>query len=174
MLMFISHVIFFFSFLFFFFLMIRRPPRSTLFPYTTLFRPARPAAGARGRDGRPVGSRTSRRLPGHTGAAAGQPGGADPAVRGDRAGPAGRHPEPARARRTSRGGAGRRRALGGWPLPGSAGLPGAPPGGLATAAGGQLGVRAYGTPPRAPVCPQRGVRRGPGRGDQASPAWRGR
>src|SRR6266576_5519807 len=26
--------------LFFFFLMIRRPPRSTLFPYTTLFRPA--------------------------------------------------------------------------------------------------------------------------------------
>src|SRR5215813_15217119 len=27
------------SFLFFFFLMIRRPPRSTLFPYTTLFRP---------------------------------------------------------------------------------------------------------------------------------------
>src|SRR5438105_5134064 len=27
-------------FLFFFFLMIRRPPRSTLFPYTTLFRSA--------------------------------------------------------------------------------------------------------------------------------------
>src|SRR6185312_4842315 len=26
---------------FFFFLMIRRPPRSTLFPYTTLFRPSR-------------------------------------------------------------------------------------------------------------------------------------
>src|SRR6266404_7365608 len=26
---------------FFFFLMIRRPPRSTLFPYTTLFRPHR-------------------------------------------------------------------------------------------------------------------------------------
>src|SRR6476660_10239887 len=38
---------------FFFFLMIRRPPRSTLFPYTTLFRSARPrlptAPGARGR-----------------------------------------------------------------------------------------------------------------------------
>src|SRR6478672_13418397 len=37
---------------FFFFLMIRRPPRSTLFPYTTLFRsrPDRrpPAAGRRG------------------------------------------------------------------------------------------------------------------------------
>ncbi len=30
--------IFFFFFSFFFFLMIRRPPRSTLFPYTTLFR----------------------------------------------------------------------------------------------------------------------------------------
>src|SRR2546430_7562223 len=29
--------------LFFFFLMIRRPPRSTLFPYTTLFRSARQA-----------------------------------------------------------------------------------------------------------------------------------
>src|SRR5687768_17773224 len=29
---------FFFHFFFFFFLMIRRPPRSTLFPYTTLFR----------------------------------------------------------------------------------------------------------------------------------------
>src|SRR3712207_9256910 len=28
-----------------FFLMIRRPPRSTLFPYTTLFRSARPAGG---------------------------------------------------------------------------------------------------------------------------------
>src|SRR5437764_4822506 len=29
---------FVFSYIFFFFLMIRRPPRSTLFPYTTLFR----------------------------------------------------------------------------------------------------------------------------------------
>src|SRR5258707_13609454 len=29
------------QFLFFFFLMIRRPPRSTLFPYTTLFRSLR-------------------------------------------------------------------------------------------------------------------------------------
>src|SRR5260221_12656711 len=34
------YISFFFPlcFLFFFFLMIRRPPRSTLFPYTTLFR----------------------------------------------------------------------------------------------------------------------------------------
>src|SRR6266403_4077329 len=31
----------------FFFLMIRRPPRSTLFPYTTLFRSPPAAAGAR-------------------------------------------------------------------------------------------------------------------------------
>src|SRR5215510_15328697 len=30
-----------FCFCFFFFLMIRRPPRSTLFPYTTLFRSSR-------------------------------------------------------------------------------------------------------------------------------------
>src|SRR6266571_7731451 len=35
-------LIFFVFFFFFFFLMIRRPPRSTLFPYTTLFRPWRP------------------------------------------------------------------------------------------------------------------------------------
>src|SRR5436309_7142251 len=32
----------FFDFLFFFFLMILRPPRSTLFPYTTLFRSVEP------------------------------------------------------------------------------------------------------------------------------------
>src|SRR6267142_4280836 len=36
-----------FCFFFFFFLMIRRPPRSTLFPYTTLFRsPASPCSTA--------------------------------------------------------------------------------------------------------------------------------
>src|SRR2546427_8307645 len=39
------HVHIFPSFLFFFFLMIRRPPRSTLFPYTTLFRSRRGANG---------------------------------------------------------------------------------------------------------------------------------
>src|SRR2546422_9454730 len=33
---------------FFFFLMIRRPPRSTLFPYTTLFRSLRAGASGRG------------------------------------------------------------------------------------------------------------------------------
>src|SRR2546425_7624585 len=39
-----------FLFLFFFFLMIRRPPRSTLFPYTTLFRSQFEGRGARGAD----------------------------------------------------------------------------------------------------------------------------
>src|SRR2546430_7414924 len=39
---------------FFFFLMIRRPPRSTLFPYTTLFRSPAPA------EARPPGRRSSR------------------------------------------------------------------------------------------------------------------
>src|SRR5476649_2757812 len=38
--MFLSYLNFLF---FFFFLMIRRPPRSTLFPYTTLFRSLRPS-----------------------------------------------------------------------------------------------------------------------------------
>src|SRR6266498_566817 len=37
-LFFINLVFYYFLFFFFFFLMIRRPPRSTLFPYTTLFR----------------------------------------------------------------------------------------------------------------------------------------
>src|SRR5437667_2746362 len=41
-------LLFYFSFSFFFFLMIRRPPRSTLFPYTTLFR-SRAGAPARRR-----------------------------------------------------------------------------------------------------------------------------
>src|SRR5258705_12111523 len=36
---------------FFFFLMIRRPPRSTLFPYTTLFRSVRVWANTRARVG---------------------------------------------------------------------------------------------------------------------------
>src|SRR5205809_7046862 len=44
--------------IFFFFLMIRRPPRSTLFPYTTLFRSG-DDGGARGREG-------SRRRPART------------------------------------------------------------------------------------------------------------
>src|SRR5687767_15491859 len=45
--MFVLFVIFLFTHFCFFFLMIRRPPRSTLFPYTTLFRSrgeARPGA----------------------------------------------------------------------------------------------------------------------------------
>src|SRR6266511_5789359 len=44
-----------FRLFFFFFLMIRRPPRSTLFPYTTLFRsqPRGPRAALAARAGRP-------------------------------------------------------------------------------------------------------------------------
>src|SRR6266571_8235530 len=71
----------------FFFLMIRRPPRSTLFPYTTLFRPLpygpqRDARGANTRDpdgdrggaigrGRPVAS-AHRLQPDSSGQAGGQ------------------------------------------------------------------------------------------------------
>src|SRR6266513_5420441 len=52
--------LFVFSFSFFFFLMIRRPPRSTLFPYTTLFRPCPPSRRRRGRPARggPSGTRS--------------------------------------------------------------------------------------------------------------------
>src|SRR2546430_8427425 len=46
-------------YLFFFFLMIRRPPRSTLFPYTTLFRSACPPRCHRGRSScNPCGTRS--------------------------------------------------------------------------------------------------------------------
>src|SRR5256885_7966294 len=56
--------------IFFFFLMIRRPPRSTLFPYTTLFRSPRAQARRNRRSGqpdallrrRPVEDRKSTRL----------------------------------------------------------------------------------------------------------------
>src|SRR6266571_5943950 len=43
----------YFIFFFFFFLMIRRPPRSTLFPYTTLFRSRQGADRALRRQRRP-------------------------------------------------------------------------------------------------------------------------
>src|SRR5256885_15782481 len=49
---------------FFFFLMIRRPPRSTLFPYTTLFRSERT---------RPPGRREFRHPPGDTAEPADEP-----------------------------------------------------------------------------------------------------
>src|SRR2546421_12614899 len=55
-------------FFFFFFLMIRRPPRSTLFPYTTLFRSQRVRIlrDGRGRHGRaPLGGRSERRPHAH-------------------------------------------------------------------------------------------------------------
>src|SRR5467141_4234781 len=53
---------------FFFFLMIRRPPRSTLFPYTTLFRSARRASGWR-----PARTRCSGRSGSCRGPRAGRP-----------------------------------------------------------------------------------------------------
>src|SRR2546430_7396898 len=71
----LSHVFFFF-----FFLMIRRPPRSTLFPYTTLFRSlprgglsplrarARQGARAPGRARVRAGRGRDRRRPGARGA----------------------------------------------------------------------------------------------------------
>src|SRR3712207_7232958 len=40
--------------------MIRRPPRSTLFPYTTLFRSRGPVGGARAARLRPAGARGAR------------------------------------------------------------------------------------------------------------------
>src|SRR5439155_19559623 len=46
-----THSLLFTLSFFFFFLMIRRPPRSTLFPYTTLFR-SRTLGGVRGCAGR--------------------------------------------------------------------------------------------------------------------------
>src|SRR3712207_8643079 len=52
----------------FFFLMIRRPPRSTLFPYTTLFRsddhlPGLPAGGQLEQDVRVLGQHQRVRVP---------------------------------------------------------------------------------------------------------------
>src|SRR2546430_5492673 len=55
------------SHLFFFFLMIRRPPRSTLFPYTTLFRSIHPSAMAPVRiGGKPIPDRVGDRSEEHT------------------------------------------------------------------------------------------------------------
>src|SRR5262247_3632074 len=64
---------------FFFFLMIRRPPRSTLFPYTTLFRslPAVRRGGLRGGPGRRAVREERPRLPRlHHASLAERPGGA--------------------------------------------------------------------------------------------------
>src|SRR5689334_25402445 len=48
---FFYNVFIYLFFIFFFFLMIRRPPRSTLFPYTTLFRSPSPGCRTRCRRG---------------------------------------------------------------------------------------------------------------------------
>src|SRR3712207_7323737 len=47
----------------FFFLMIRRPPRSTLFPYTTLFRSRRDRASPRAKTSQPRQARPAARAP---------------------------------------------------------------------------------------------------------------
>src|SRR6266498_831118 len=54
----------FFFFFFFFFLMIRRPPRSTLFPYTTLFRSPGPERRRFPHPGLRLGARPLQRLGG--------------------------------------------------------------------------------------------------------------
>src|SRR5438105_14438047 len=64
------------SFFVFFFLMIRRPPRSTLFPYTTLFRSLLQAPRARAAHRRRADGRRERRGFARPGAAG---------ARGDRA-----------------------------------------------------------------------------------------
>src|SRR6266496_1917416 len=95
--MFFSYFIMFVSFsffFFFFFLMIRRPPRSTLFPYTTLFRPDR------GRDRAGAGPAGRRRVGPLGPVQPGRP--ARPAVRG-------RDPAPVRAARRPPGEARRHR-----------------------------------------------------------------
>src|SRR3712207_7636125 len=56
----------------FFFLMIRRPPRSTLFPYTTLFRSSPSSTGRRGR--RRSGAAGSADSPGSPSVSAADPG----------------------------------------------------------------------------------------------------
>src|SRR2546427_8986277 len=60
--MFFLYTLVFLCFIFFFFLMIRRPPRSTLFPYTTLFR-SRPRRGSSGACGSAGASGPHRRSP---------------------------------------------------------------------------------------------------------------
>src|SRR5256885_12091883 len=50
---------------FFFFLMIRRPPRSTLFPYTTLFRSRRQVQPAQAAEGRLLDAARLEEVDGH-------------------------------------------------------------------------------------------------------------
>src|SRR5687767_15234832 len=69
--------------------MIRRPPRSTLFPYTTLFRSAAADLGRRRRgprlvSERPLGAQAARRRLGPPGPHQRRRGAGGPGVRGDR------------------------------------------------------------------------------------------
>src|SRR5215469_3775711 len=136
--------LFYFIFLFFF-LMIRRPPRSILFPYTTLFRSKRRGAGRRVRVARhaDAGEPDRTQLPATAPAASGQD--ATAPARGGSGANRRRDPVVARcqgARRGSgRGGPRRRRGIDRAGCPGA--LPssvaarcGLPDGGLARPPGG--------------------------------------
>src|SRR5229473_6745515 len=61
----VYHLLVSIRFFCFFFLMIRRPPRSTLFPYTTLFRSNAPASPGRFHLHGERGDRRSRRATRH-------------------------------------------------------------------------------------------------------------
>src|SRR6266487_5374672 len=91
---------FFILLFFFFFLMIRRPPRSTLFPYTTLFRSLAGPAAPRGQAGRDLAAVPAlvRHYPGQQGLPPGlcPAGGAESGVR--------RVPQPHLAGRAQPGG----------------------------------------------------------------------
>src|SRR6266536_2707575 len=146
--------------LFFFFLMIRRPPRSTLFPYTTLFRsrqPGRPGGHQPGRGGRrlvaggalsprPRGGTPAAAVGGVGGRAGGGPAGGD--RRGDRPLPAvrpGPHHQPRVELRAADGAAWWWLRRGG-PRVGPAPRPGLAPGGGGGDPGGGRAVPA-GPPP---------------------------
>src|SRR5579884_1977740 len=162
-----------FSF-FFFFLMIRRPPRSTLFPYTTLFRVDR-RRGAHDQGPRPADrARAARPRPLNLGAVQGRPGqpaGADVVAAGRpapvRRAPADRPGHDDRYRRADRPAADRP----GRPRDGADGAAGQPAGAallVAAAAAAETAHRAVAAEPRRAVvrrdrpAGERGVL-GPGR-----------
>src|SRR2546425_4225000 len=136
----------------FFFLMIRRPPRSTLFPYTTLFRSRRGDAGGAARD-RGVGAGPARfRARRGAGAAARQGARRGGGVRGSSQG---HQPDGGRRDRRARDpaprGDGQSRSLGAPPVGGVGGhgvaleRVGHPEGGSGLARGGRAELRGAGS-----------------------------
>src|SRR6266567_7400679 len=98
------------SFSHLFFLMIRRPPRSTLFPYTTLFRSPAAAAAARQR-GAPSGDGAARGRAQRAATAAGHGGDGGAAAVRDLPDPVRNHERPAPRSRRGSGGARQEKAL---------------------------------------------------------------